>query len=368
MAGLTGTQIKTTYGDVLQVGNSGSGATSSPRQLQDGLGNNTLLWVGTAGVYVGATPSPSDANADFNWNPSAAGKLFVLDTTSTQYAVVRQQGGTAGTNEGRLYHDGTLLQILNANSTNPVKFVNLRVADTGDAGTVPTLTQVAIQAGTGNAGFISTSNKFYWVLGGNRIVRFDGGGSLNGIINGFQYAFSNGDPGSASADSDMHRVAAKVVAPGDGAGGAGWIQNQAGDAALAGNYTNATAGLTNTNLSFTVIAGRSYLIDGLLQVSNSTAGEGAQFDFGGGSASATTFFLEAQTVGTNTPGTVVSTSLTGVINWSSVTSTNYIRLGGYLKVNVAGTIILRGAENTHSTGTLTVGAGSWVSLKDTATL
>lgn len=158
-----------------------------------------------------------------------------------------------------------------------------------------------------------------------------------------------------------------VIANTDGTT-AGWMQNTAGEAALNANFTNATATLAATNLSWNVQAGRSYRIFGVLQVSNSTAGEGVQIAFDGGSATATTFFAAASAIGTVTPVAVVSTTLAGVINYSSITGTDYIIITGYLKVNAAGTLTLRAAENTHATGTLTIGAGSWIALADTVTL
>jgi hypothetical protein len=50
MASLTGHTIATTYGDVLQLGNAGAGVVAIPKQLQDGLGNNTGLSVGTGWI------------------------------------------------------------------------------------------------------------------------------------------------------------------------------------------------------------------------------------------------------------------------------------------------------------------------------
>lgn len=48
MAGLTGLLPKNTYGDLIQLNNAGAGVTAAPRQMQDGLGNNTGLNVGSA--------------------------------------------------------------------------------------------------------------------------------------------------------------------------------------------------------------------------------------------------------------------------------------------------------------------------------
>jgi hypothetical protein len=201
-----------------------------------------------------------------------------------------------------------------------------------------------------------------------RLIQMDLGSGFS-TIPGFQYAWSNSTGDSNSRDTGLARVAGGVVQSTNGSAGAGWIQNTAGEGALAANFTKANATLGATNISFTVIAGRSYRIDGEFIMSNSVAGEGGQFDFGGGSCSATTFDLAVVgSNGTNTPGTTNSTSLTGAINYSSITGTNRVRFSGYLKVNAGGTLIVRAAENTTSTGTFTLGAGSWVALADTVAL
>jgi len=174
--------------------------------------------------------------------------------------------------------------------------------------------------------------------------------------------------GVAGTDVGIKRLVAAVAAMTDGGNtNLGWLQ-EAGYGALANDFTNATAALANTNLSFTVIAGRSYQIAGLLQVRNSAATEGIQIDFAGGAATATTFMMAANAIGSVVTGTLSSTALAGVINYSTLTGTDFIVLSGYLKVNAAGTFIMRAAENSHVSGTLTMVAGSWLSLTDTPTL
>lgn len=171
-----------------------------------------------------------------------------------------------------------------------------------------------------------------------------------------------------SPDTGMKRAAAGVIQSSDGGSGKGWFQNYAGEASLASNFTKANATLGNTNLSVTLIAGRSYRIEGYLIVSNSTTTEGVQFDFNGGSATATTFDVAFSAVGSVTPGTVASTSLAGVLNYSVVTGTDRIFVKGYIKVNGGGTLILRAAENTTAIGTMTLAAGSWLAFYDTVNL
>jgi len=190
----------------------------------------------------------------------------------------------------------------------------------------------------------------------------DGLGTNTGL------ALSTTQIGIGGTDLGLKRLAAAVAAVTDGgATNLGWLQ-EAGYAALAANFTDAIGTLINTNLSFTVIAGRSYQISGLLQVSNSLAADGSQFNFAGGACTATTFFMACNNIGSVVAGTVTSTTLAGVINYTTNTGTDYLVLSGYLKVNAGGTFIMKAATNTHVSGTMTLGAGSWLALTDTPTL
>jgi hypothetical protein len=183
------------------------------------------------------------------------------------------------------------------------------------------------------------------------------------------FAWPPGNP-----DTSLYRAAAGVMAVGTWpplpSGTPGWLQNTAGEAALAAAGSNATAALGNTNLVIpNLIAGRSYRLDAFLQLSNTTPGEGAKLDLGGGTVEASNFVLAAVADnGTAVPGTTVATSLTGAINWSSITGTMYVSLKGFITVGTGGSLILRLAENTSSTGTVTLAAGSWIALADTVTM
>jgi hypothetical protein len=191
----------------------------------------------------------------------------------------------------------------------------------------------------------------------------DGLGNATGMF------LSTTQIGVGGSDVGMKRVAASVAAMTDGGGtNLAWLQ-EAGYLALANNFTSVVNTFANTTLSFNVISGRSYQVAGLLAMGNSTIGEGAQLDFNGGGATMTTFVMVAQSMsGTNSPGTLVSTSLAGVINWTSITATSYIQFMGYFKPSSTGTLILRAAENSaHVSGTLTINANSWLSITDTPT-
>ncbi len=141
-----------------------------------------------------------------------------------------------------------------------------------------------------------------------------------------------------------------------------------GDAALAANFTDALGVLLPTHLAFNLVAGKSYRIEGYLIVSNSLAADGSQFDFAGGTATATTFNAALQAVGSVVAGTIVSAALATVLNFTTNTGTDRIFINGYIKVNAGGTLILRAATNTTASGTMTLGAGSWLSVKEITNL
>jgi hypothetical protein len=152
--------------------------------------------------------------------------------------------------------------------------------------------------------------------------------------------------------------------------GAFWLQQTAGEATLAAAFTKNNATLGNTNLSLTVIAGRTYRIKLVLQsVSNTTAAEGVKFDFGGGTATATSFVAAVTgSNGTLVAGTTRVTSLTDAINFTTVTGTCTIIVEATLVCNAGGTLIIRAAEDTTATGTVTVGAGSNLSANDSVSV
>ncbi len=123
---------------------------------------------------------------------------------------------------------------------------------------------------------------------------------------------------------------------------------------LTTNYTNATAGFTNTALSRTLVAGKTYSFTVQLFCSNSTAAEGIQVDFNGGNATATTFVAGSNTTLINS----VTSTLAGTFSNATLTGTNLVTIKGTIIVNAGGTFIVRAAEVSHATGTLTIQTGS----------
>lgn len=138
-------------------------------------------------------------------------------------------------------------------------------------------------------------------------------------------------------------------------------------ARLTADVTNATATMANlSDLSVTLVAGKKYVGRIVLKCNNSVAAEGIQLDFNGGTATTTNFWAAANQAvgGTNVAGTLISTSLAGVINFTTITGETLIVAAISLVCNAGGTFIPRVAENSHSSGTLTAELGSFLILEN----
>jgi hypothetical protein len=187
----------------------------------------------------------------------------------------------------------------------------------------------------------------------------------SGTPSGLWLSTSASAIGLGGTDTTLNRSAAGIIAPGANQ----WIQQSAGRSrVITSDYTNATASMTNvTGLVFTAKAGRTYTGTVSLKCINSTAAEGIQVDFGGGSATATAFWAGMIVCGglTDTAGTVTSTSLAGVMNFTTLTGEQVVLIEYYFVCNVAGTIQVRAAENSHTSGTLTIRVGSNIWVEDT---
>jgi hypothetical protein len=152
-------------------------------------------------------------------------------------------------------------------------------------------------------------------------------------------------------------------------GGAAWVRNDPGTSRLAADVTNATTTLTNlADLSQTVVTGRKYTGRLVLKCNNSTAAGGIKIDLGGGTATMTSFWAVASPAGsagsggTIATGTLVSTTLTGGLTYSTITGETLITVEVSFVVSVGGTFIPRVA--TNSAGTMTAELGSSLWLRD----
>lgn len=258
----------------------------------------------------------------------------VLTTpTVTGTLSVLQSGGTPGTDELQIYHNGADVFFLNKDST-----------DTGN--------EIIFEPYSGGP---QTKISYFGIV----TPGVDSSGT--GI-----FRTNDGIYIGASLDSGFARIAAGVAAPYLSYGSvAGWIQNTGGVAQLNANFTSTSTTMANTNLSRTVITGRSYAFRLLLPINNATAGDGFKCDFDGGNATMTTFLACAKTAGTITEGVVTSAALDTDFTFTSATSTSFVIIEGSIKVNAGGTLTLRAAKNSDAAGaTMTLLAGARLELND----
>lgn len=85
MSNLTGQQINQTYPGLLNLATATTGITSTPQQIQDGLGNNTNTRISTSGIFA-----PNVVGA-FNLKPDYGGPGF---STAGQTPVANTQNRT----------------------------------------------------------------------------------------------------------------------------------------------------------------------------------------------------------------------------------------------------------------------------------
>jgi hypothetical protein len=121
-------------------------------------------------------------------------------------------------------------------------------------------------------------------------------------------------------------------------------------------------------LTSTVASGRKYIGRVTIKGVNSTAADGIQIDFNGGTATMTSFWAGAGILasgGTDVVGTNISTSLAGAITFTTFTGESVIVVEVSFVCNAGGTLIPRFAEVSHTTGTATARIGSFMLLQDT---
>lgn len=77
---LTNKTIASSYGDILQVDNNGSGRTANGTNIKDGLGNSTSLTLGSNKAHIKPSSNQTDA---FLVENAAGTDLLKVDTTNT---------------------------------------------------------------------------------------------------------------------------------------------------------------------------------------------------------------------------------------------------------------------------------------------
>lgn len=302
-------------------------------------------------------------------------KNHALRLLATQVAdvplIVKGAGGGASTQTGHLQEwqegDGTA-RVAISTLQDPSIYPGLVLSGTNAA---VIFTNAAMSSNGMLLANVNNGTSINVIALGNTTHNIGATGISANRARGITYGFSPAGT-AAGLDVGWESPATGVMAATDGLGNnniAGWATDT-GPISLASNFTDALGTLLNTALvNANFKSGRSYQIDGLLIVSNTTAADGFQCDFGGGTLTATTFQISLNAVGSDVAGTVVGTSLTTKLNYTTITGTNYIWVKGYLKVNAVGNgLKFRAATNTTVSGTMTLAAGSFLHFVDTKDL
>ncbi len=133
--------------------------------------------------------------------------------------------------------------------------------------------------------------------------------------------------------------------------------------------TNNTATFANlTSLSASLVTGHNYAGRLVIKCSESQAAEGVKFDFGGGSATFSSFISASRlwTGGTTVVGTEVGAAITDPINYTTITGTTFIVIEFAGVCSGTGTFIPRFAQDSHTSGTVTASANSFMSINETS--
>lgn len=352
-AGVAGSK-KILASDLLQAAATVSSANllvlraTSPNGTTIGGASSDTLNVGGSGATLG------DSIADFRKSGFAS---FTITNATLQWptgvpdtGLARAAAGQAKVTDGSTGLGGL---IVRGDATMP--FV-LKTAD-GDAAN-----NLSFQAGSFNTPKIFVAGGVGISFGGNGTLAIDGGVSL-GLYDGslalsqISFCSNQGSFGPIynSFPNMVLGTSSRTI----------WTVDKAGNTVLATAFTNATTTLAATNWTWNLIAGRTYKVQGHITVSNTAAAEGFKCSFSSdGVVTATQTRIITQNLGTNVAGTTLATTLGGVINYTTVTGTDDILFSGDIVCGVAGTVTFKAAEDTHTIGTVTIGAGSWINLTD----
>lgn len=234
---------------------------------------------------------------------------------------------------------------------------------------------------------IDSDSATFQIGGNGSVLRLGNDGSGNAgvtFVHGAQAAeFRNSSTGilnwssglsTAGGDTGLKRAAAAVVSTTNGSTGTGWLQNSAGRARLTSSPTNATATFSSlTDLTLpqgggNLAAARKYSGTLIIWANNSTAAEGLQFDFNGGTATWTSFqagFASTPPGASLALGTLNTTSISTPLTVTTATTANALYTITFCGVvNGAGTLIPRFAEVSHTSGTAQAAVNSFIWAED----
>lgn len=286
---------------------------------------------------------------------SASVVSSVINTVVNGTLIVRQPGGTAGTNEIQIKNDGTngrvtgfqtLALTLDTNATGPVVI--------GTAGNA----QVLILAG-GN----DVTNS------ANRVITI--GGAIPIAVALKNACWISNAAGTGAGDVSLYRAAAGVYAIGTGlASGAGWLQNTGGEARRTATQTvtDSASFVADDTQVFTLIAGRKYRFYhwSIYTVVNTS---GVKLDLNGGTATMTAINGIIQLVHPTTGAIGNRAQITALTSSAALTATGTLYTAeawGTLQCNAAGTFAPRFAQNAETGAAESVIAqiGSFTTLSD----
>jgi hypothetical protein len=340
------------------------------------------------------TANAKALNITGTWN--AAGVVFdaplFMNITNTASAtgsmlVDLQLGGTSfltlGKQANLAVSNGTSASSLTAYNTvdtpqNPTNYergvfdwtttantltIGVQVAGTG--------TMRALSIGFGLGGFgaggtISEDTNNIYVGGSNTGFAIYKGGGLASLGSTGNYAFTSTNA-SGSRDTAISRVVGNVIAFNGGFGGSGGWFNYGGQARVTSDFsvTSSTA-LTNvTGLSVSVAAGRTYMFEACLQVTDAAAG-GVQAAIAG-TATATAIQYTGYTIADNAiKGKANATALATAVGSTTTTETSgiVVQIFGTITVNAAGTLTVQMAQNTSNATATIAKRGSYLIVQD----
>lgn len=299
----------------------------------------------TNGTIVPGTASAGVANAITNSGGTIGTGLLKGDggqgvtTAAFSDVLTVAPGGVIHTNAMSIPATFTQNGVSTTISSNAITVGNIKASSVVGSGPIAGVANCAIQlnsSGTGT-GYIE-----WWKTTGPTRLGYMGLSTTDvplTLENGAK--FTVGDSGQFSTDSK------------------GWNQ-WPGESTLASDQTSTSASLASTTLSVSLVAGKTYTFQAELFLSDSTAADGAVIDFGGGTATATTFIAMVTAFDTalNLSSRIATLSTTA--SASTFTGNGVFEVHGTIFVNAGGTFIPRFAQAVHTLGTLTLAKGSFI--------
>lgn len=325
-----------------------TGASQAGRSITVGA-SDAVASTDTAGAAAGGTVTIVGGAAARNTSGNAnGGNVLVtpgagIGTGTAGKLLVRQPGGTPGTHEGLLFHDGVGFVIQRGSTSG--NYIKLDISGTTNS-YVNVNDNIAITANIGN------HEVRIW---GSRVK----------VGSADEFGWASGVNPDNSIDCGFKRITAGVIGS---ATTPTWVQNTPGSAFLASAFTDATGTLANvTGLTVTLKAGRKYHGTLTLFLSTDQAAEGVKLDFDGGTATMTAFSagivsnVQGATLGV-TVSSAIATDLTATA--LSGNGLHVIVVSFSCVVNAGGTFIPRLAQNSHTSGTLTAAIGTCMQIDD----